>query len=290
MVRIFARAANLEAVKKLAQKHKAAAAAAKAAAAASGAAVASPPQRTTTKTLLKNALDSLQDRTQLRGGNKAARKRLSSPPSAKLSEPVYLDDAIENTNDELQNEQTGYDENYDDDDVDGNVVSVDDDDDDGDDDDDDIDNDGGDGGGGNRSNKGGSRLGFASSDKGTIHPFGPHVDPKVLLSSLTHTNGGGQQPIDDDGNDAGDVDDFDANSKSKLLSIYARTRNSTTADNGGVGGSGGGDVTLRPGAPRDLVAQIVNPRFVALSWMEPATNAEEVTSYTVYYRMTTSER
>ncbi|KAJ6643801.1 Neogenin [Pseudolycoriella hygida] len=54
-------------------------------------------------------------------------------------------------------------------------------------------------------------------------------------------------------------------------------------------GTKGMKATL-PGPPRDLVAQIVNPRFVALSWMEPLKNPDEVTSYTVYYKMTTSER
>ncbi|XP_032590008.1 neogenin isoform X4 [Drosophila grimshawi] len=45
-----------------------------------------------------------------------------------------------------------------------------------------------------------------------------------------------------------------------------------------------------PGAPRSLVAQIVKPRFVTLSWQEPQQNANEVVSYTVYYRMNNSER
>lgn len=47
--------------------------------------------------------------------------------------------------------------------------------------------------------------------------------------------------------------------------------------------------TLIPGPPRDLVAQIVN-RYVQLSWMEPAKNPDEVISYTVFYRMSSSER
>lgn len=45
-----------------------------------------------------------------------------------------------------------------------------------------------------------------------------------------------------------------------------------------------------PGPPRDLVAQIVKPRFVAISWMEPVKNPDEVISYTVYYKMNNSER
>lgn len=46
---------------------------------------------------------------------------------------------------------------------------------------------------------------------------------------------------------------------------------------------------LTPSAPRDLVAQLLN-RYVTLSWMEPAKNPDEVISYTVFYRMSSSER
>lgn len=45
-----------------------------------------------------------------------------------------------------------------------------------------------------------------------------------------------------------------------------------------------------PGPPRDLIAQIVRPRFVTLSWMEPSKNPDEVVSYDVFYKMSTSER
>lgn len=45
-----------------------------------------------------------------------------------------------------------------------------------------------------------------------------------------------------------------------------------------------------PSTPRNLLAQIVKPRFVTLSWQEPLQNANEVISYTVYYRVNNSER
>lgn len=47
---------------------------------------------------------------------------------------------------------------------------------------------------------------------------------------------------------------------------------------------------LIPGPPRDLVAQIINPRLVALSWLEPLINPDEVTSYSIFYKINTSER
>lgn len=68
-------------------------------------------------------------------------------------------------------------------------------------------------------------------------------------------------------------------------------------ENGGanaVAGSNGvlgsGLLSRLPGPPRDLVAQIVKPRFVTLSWMEPVKNPVEVVSYTVLYKMNNSER
>ncbi|EDW85568.2 uncharacterized protein Dwil_GK23150 [Drosophila willistoni] len=45
-----------------------------------------------------------------------------------------------------------------------------------------------------------------------------------------------------------------------------------------------------PSSPRNLVAQIIKPRFVALSWIEPIQNAVEVVHYTVYFKMNNSER
>ncbi|XP_043866604.1 neogenin isoform X1 [Drosophila mojavensis] len=51
-----------------------------------------------------------------------------------------------------------------------------------------------------------------------------------------------------------------------------------------------GLVARLPSAPRNLVAQIVKPRFVTLSWQEPLQNANEVVSYTVFYRVSNSER
>ncbi|XP_058463855.1 neogenin isoform X2 [Malaya genurostris] len=45
-----------------------------------------------------------------------------------------------------------------------------------------------------------------------------------------------------------------------------------------------------PGPPRDLQAQIVKPRFITLSWLEPVKNPDEVITYSVYYKMHTSER
>ncbi|XP_058836967.1 neogenin isoform X2 [Topomyia yanbarensis] len=45
-----------------------------------------------------------------------------------------------------------------------------------------------------------------------------------------------------------------------------------------------------PGPPRDLQAQIVKPRFITLSWLEPVKNPDEVITYSVYYKMHTSDR
>lgn len=59
---------------------------------------------------------------------------------------------------------------------------------------------------------------------------------------------------------------------------------------GPSGSLGSGLLSRLPGPPRDVVAQIVKPRFVTLSWLEPVKNPEEVVSYTVFYKMNNSER
>lgn len=104
--------------------------------------------------------------------------------------------------------------------------------------------------------------------EGTIHAFGPGIDPKKLLHSLT--------------NNQDKQDEISHFSQSPFPTVTRKYPTDLDA-------SKSAKATL-PGPPRDLIAQIVNPRFVALSWMEPLKNPDEVTSYTVYYKMTTSER
>lgn len=122
--------------------------------------------------------------------------------------------------------------------------------------------------------------GLDPEDEGTIHPYGPNVDPKKLLSTLTHTQG---LHNDDDDDDDRHHPDLDSHFNQSPFPTVARKQPDST-DGQQI------DDTLIPGPPRDLQAQIVNPRFVALSWMEPVTNPDEVISYTVYYKMSTSER
>ncbi|BFG03461.1 neogenin [Drosophila madeirensis] len=62
------------------------------------------------------------------------------------------------------------------------------------------------------------------------------------------------------------------------------------AGSGNVKSLGSGLLARLPSQPRDLAAQIVKPRFVTLSWVEPLQNAGEVVYYTVYYKMNNSER
>lgn len=197
----------------------------------------------------------------LRGGTAKRSKQRPPPPPL---EPMYLDDANENQGDDDDGGDDDDDED-DDDDADGEY---------------DLNYDA-DGGGGS-AGQGFNRLGFDADDAGTIHPFGPHVDATKLLNTLTHMDGGGGGGGASAETSESYGTDFNPDFKRKLFSTVART------SDGALSGSGGGGV--KPGPPRDLVAQIINPRFVALSWMEPAVHPDEVTSYTVYYRMTTSER
>lgn len=104
-------------------------------------------------------------------------------------------------------------------------------------------------------------------DEGTIHPYGPGVDAKQLLTALTSERGK-------------DIGSFSINAPSYNLT---RTHSDTIDRKGGP-------LAPLPGPPRDVTAQIVKPRFVTLNWLEPYKNADEITSYSVYYKLSTSER
>lgn len=67
-------------------------------------------------------------------------------------------------------------------------------------------------------------------------------------------------------------------------------QDSSAISSGGVKPLSSGLQARLPSQPRDLVAQIVKPRFVTLSWVEPLQNAGEVVYYTVFYKMNNSER
>lgn len=111
-------------------------------------------------------------------------------------------------------------------------------------------------------------------DEGTIHPFGPNVNPNTLLHSLTHKeNQKNEQTLRKTSNAA---EKTNAIKHSTDLSIEHLDGDSNLK-------------TLIPGPPRDLVAQLVN-RYVTLSWLEPSKNPDEVISYTVFYKMSSSER
>lgn len=100
-------------------------------------------------------------------------------------------------------------------------------------------------------------------DVGSIHPYGPDIDPTQLLHSLTEQD---------------ETKILAFNSNSIPLS---RKPNSETK---------GGPLAPLPGAPREIDAQIIKPRSVTLSWKEPYKNADEITSYSVFYKLSTSER
>nr|XP_036223422.1 neogenin isoform X8 [Bactrocera oleae] len=154
------------------------------------------------------------------------------------------------------------------------------------------------------------------------------TDSSMELPTSTHEFNVGDD-VDDGNNDDEDNEDEDEyddlNDKQEFIDAYNHaTSNSQAASSSssylssdldglegnigitGVGSvdggvdipqSGGGVTHIHgalmsrlPGPPHDLVAQIVKPRFVTLSWMEPKKNPVEVVSYTVFYKMSNSER
>ncbi|XP_039436857.1 neogenin isoform X1 [Culex pipiens pallens] len=110
-------------------------------------------------------------------------------------------------------------------------------------------------------------------EEGKIYSLRPNEDPNKLYQSLT-----GSRSAEDGG---GDIGHF---SNSHFPNAVTRKYPKFTLD--------GGErlAAPLPGPPRDLHAQIVKPRFVTLSWLEPAKNPDEVISYSVYYKMHTSDR
>lgn len=107
-------------------------------------------------------------------------------------------------------------------------------------------------------------------DEGTIHPFGPDMDPDTLFKTLMTRN------------------NENTNEKNEILE-FSQPPFPTVTRTPHIDGAKAVKTPL-PGPPRDLVAQIVKPRFVALSWLEPIKNPDEVVSYSIFYKMSTSER
>lgn len=115
---------------------------------------------------------------------------------------------------------------------------------------------------------------YDDEDEGTIHQIDPNVNPNTLLHTLTQKEN----------------EKSEQNNRKPVIST-AKPNTINHSDDLSIERLDG-DTNLKaliPGPPRDLVAQLVN-RYVTLSWMEPAKNPDEVISYTVFYKMTSSER
>ncbi|XP_058066091.1 neogenin [Anopheles bellator] len=120
-------------------------------------------------------------------------------------------------------------------------------------------------------------------EDGKIYPLRPDEDPNKLYQTLT-------------GSRSREVGHF-SNHKSPHNAVTRKYSKSMLDDGGGddAAGAAGGSGKLAaaaplPGPPRGLQAQIVQSRFITLSWIEPAKHPDEVISYSVYYRMHTSDR
>ncbi|CAO1297536.1 unnamed protein product [Diamesa hyperborea] len=110
----------------------------------------------------------------------------------------------------------------------------------------------------------------------TVHRLGPDVDPKILLHSLTSS----KHNHHSDSTDSDDVAHF---SNTQIIPITRKYPTTYVEDRGS-------SMVPLPGPPRAVQAQIIKPRFVTLNWLEPVKNPDEVVSYTVFYKMNTSNR
>ncbi|KXJ83760.1 hypothetical protein RP20_CCG001499 [Aedes albopictus] len=113
-------------------------------------------------------------------------------------------------------------------------------------------------------------------DSGKIYALRPNEDPNKLYQSLTTGTRSSEAGPPEIGHFS--------NSHYPINAVTRKYPKTHLLD-----GSGKFAAPL-PGPPRDLQAQIVKPRFITLSWLEPAKNPDEVISYSVYYKMHTSER
>lgn len=113
-------------------------------------------------------------------------------------------------------------------------------------------------------------------DELTVHRLGPDVDPKILLHSLTSS----KHNHHSDSSDSDDVAHF---SNTQIIPITRKYPTTYVEDRGS-------SMVPLPGPPRAVQAQIIKPRFVTLNWLEPVKNPDEVVSYTVFYKMNTSNR
>lgn len=109
-------------------------------------------------------------------------------------------------------------------------------------------------------------------DEETVHSI-ENVDPETLLLTLTHKEKNENKR---------------KSASAERIEKWGGVKLSTNIP---IEHSDGDSAmkALIPGPPRDLVAQLLN-RYVTLSWMEPSKNPDEVISYTVFYRMSSSER
>lgn len=118
-----------------------------------------------------------------------------------------------------------------------------------------------------------------------IGSFGLNVaDPDHLLNSLTRPDNDQKRIYFDRTRTADEVSHFNN------LPFPTLTRNNPNPTRGFLDGNAGAAVVRLPGPPRDLETQIIKPRFVTLSWMEPSRHPDEVVSYTVFYKMSSSDR
>ncbi|XP_075166729.1 neogenin protein frazzled isoform X2 [Haematobia irritans] len=126
-----------------------------------------------------------------------------------------------------------------------------------------------------------------SANEEFINAYKHGDDPNKILNSWTN-----KRKLNPSSTVSNSPEHTSSRSSSIVLDLPENGGTANGHSNGKANGVvlGTGLISRLPGPPRDLVAQIVKPRFVTLSWIEPIKNPVEVVSYTVYYKMINSER
>lgn len=117
----------------------------------------------------------------------------------------------------------------------------------------------------------------SSATATTVHgDYDPHSAFTSLKSSETNDN--------NNLNNLGDIQSAFFPASSKLPHFAVDSAIASDAATGKLGANS------LPGAPQDLRAPIIKARFVILSWRAPLINADNIQTYTVYYKHAGSER
>ncbi len=101
-------------------------------------------------------------------------------------------------------------------------------------------------------------------DSGSIHFLSPEQDPRQLLNSLTNLS-----------------NEHAHFSNSPLIPVTRKSFKYLDKNS---------EEESSIGPPENVSVKLVKPRFITLSWSAPKNSADDITSYSVFYKMNNNDR